>query len=73
MKINMNDHYHTFENMDIGDVFSMNGAIYMRIDTITDIVNNTWNVICLNNGVLGALDNDDNVIFFPDAELSLGW
>jgi len=73
MKINMNDHYTTFKNTDIGDVFGMDNDIYMRIDTMSDIEGNRWNVVCLNNGNLDVFDDDDNVRLYPDAELSLGW
>lgn len=45
-----------------GDVFFHNGHILMKMESIPDESNISWNCVFLENGEISILDYDDKVI-----------
>lgn len=70
MKIINNISNHTFNSLDVGDVFLYNGCPYITIEFVYDDDNNGFNAIDLSAGE-GAYFNGDETIRIVKATLTL--
>lgn len=60
-----------FEDLNPGDVFSINDWIYVKIHDILCVGDKWINAICLHNGESEFFEDNHNVTLHPRATLNL--
>lgn len=69
MKISIKKNFVRFSEIKKGDVFALDGEIYMRIDNITNKQSMVLRAVNLKNGNTYSMYDDENVELLPNAEL----
>lgn len=69
MKISLKKNFVRFSETKWGDVFALDGEIYMRIDDITNQQGIILGAVNLKNGITDSMYDDESVELLPNAEL----
>lgn len=54
---------YSFKDVELSEVFMVNGELYFRCDTIPDVLNKQWNSVNLETGYHRYFSPHDNVQF----------